>query len=168
MGASNAIDDLAETVKKFRTQDAILEFALKGLRDRVPADDWMYRDAGGAEFRGIGRDLMQLGKVAVHRDKGDVEHGRRQTGPLSGGKQHIKLPTQGIDRSEAVDFTVLIRIQRVQRQRQAVEAAVGYPFDHLVRQRAQGRYNLDGGSGRRRKADRFDDAWMVCGFARVV
>ena len=117
MGASNAIDGLAETVQKIRTQDAILQFALKGFRDRVPADDRMYRENGGSELGGIGRDQRQLGKVAVHRDKGDVEHGRRQTGSLPRGQQRIDLPTQGIDRSKAVDLMVLIRIQRVQRQR---------------------------------------------------
>src|SRR5258708_5487091 len=112
MSASNAIHGLAETIQKIRTQDAILEFALKGLRDRVPADDRMYRDAGDTDLGGIGRDLMQLGKVAVHRDKGNVEPGRRQTRSFPGGKQRINLPTQSIDRSKAVDFIVLIRIQR--------------------------------------------------------
>ena len=133
MGASNVIDGLTETVQKIWTQDAILEFALKGFRDRVTADDRMYRDATGPQLGGIGRDLMQLGKVAVHRNKGNVQRGRRQTRLFPGGKQRINLPTQGIDRCKAVDFTILIRIQCVQRQRKAVESAVGYPFDHPVR-----------------------------------
>src|SRR5262245_12600640 len=133
MGASNAIDGLTETVQKIRTQDVILEFAFKGFRDRVTTDDRMYRDATGPELGGIGRYLMKLGKVAVHRNKGNVERGRRHTRAFPGGKQRINLPTQGIDRSEAIDFTILIRIQRMQRQRKAVEPAVGDPFDHPVR-----------------------------------